>query len=137
MYRKADFKRVERAERIANRMDNAFRLPFTRITIGWDSVIGVIPGLGDTMALLPSLLILNHAREAGASRSLLLRMATNLGIDWVIGLLPLIGDVFDIGFKANLRNAALLRAHVEAKHATAGTGPAKPPRHLVGNGAPA
>ena len=122
-----DLQRVERAERIAHRMDNAFRLPFTRITLGWDSIIGLVPGVGDALALAPSAMILNHARECGAPKTLLARMATNLGIDWVIGLIPLIGDVFDIGYKANLRNAALLRAHVEARHTAAGTGPADVP----------
>lgn len=117
MDRSADFTRLATAEAIARRMDNAARVPFTRITFGWDSVLGLIPGIGDTLALLPSLYILNAARLAGAPRRLLVRMAANLGIDWAIGLVPLLGDVLDVANKANLRNAALLRAHVELRHA--------------------
>lgn len=114
----ADFDRVARAERIARRLDSAFRVPFTRISLGWDSLLGLIPGVGDTAALVPSLMILNHARKTGAPNTMLVRMAANLGIDWVIGLVPFVGDLFDIGYKANLRNAALIRAHVEVKHGT-------------------
>jgi hypothetical protein len=106
--------RVERAERIARVMDRAVRVPGTRLSFGLDSLLGLIPGIGDTLALAPSLYILHDAHRAGAPRGTLARMAGNLGIDWAIGLIPLIGDIFDIGWKANARNAALLRAHVEA-----------------------
>ena len=108
-------KNVERAERIARRMDNAFRIPGTRITFGWDSILGLVPGIGDALALAPSLYILKVARDEGAPRSLIARMGINLGLDWVIGLVPFLGDILDVGYKANLRNAALLRAHVEAQ----------------------
>ncbi|MFZ7090408.1 DUF4112 domain-containing protein [Primorskyibacter sp. 2E233] len=117
MARNTDLRHVERAESIARRMDSAFRLPFTRITFGWDSLIGLVPGVGDALALAPSLYIVKSARDLRAPRRLQRRMLANIGADWVIGLIPLIGDVFDIGFKANLRNAALLRAHVEAQQA--------------------
>ena len=130
-----DFTRLARAERIANRRDNAFRLPGTRITVGWDSIVGLVPGIGDALALLPGIYILQAAQAAGAPRSLILRMASNMGIDWVIGLIPLIGDVFDVGFKSNLRNVALLRAHVEARHREAGQG-GNDPRPFDRNGAP-
>ncbi|KUF11949.1 DUF4112 domain-containing protein [Pseudoponticoccus marisrubri] len=122
----ADFDRVETAERVARRMDSAFRLPLTRITIGWDSIIGLVPGVGDALALAPAAYILKLAHDSGASRPLLARMAGNVGLDWLIGLVPLLGDVLDVGFKANLRNAALLRAHVEARHATVARPPVAP-----------
>lgn len=115
-----DFEHVERAEKVARVMDNAFRVPGTRITLGWDSIIGLVPGVGDALALAPALVVMDGARRTGASKALLTRMGINLGLDWMIGLVPLIGDIFDVGFKANLRNAALLRAHVEAKHRDAG-----------------
>ncbi|GAA4224736.1 hypothetical protein GGQ68_001903 [Sagittula marina] len=107
---------VDRAEKIARRMDAAFHLPGTRIRIGYDSIVGLVPGIGDTLALAPSAYIVKLAHECGASHALLGRMGVNLGIDWLIGLVPLIGDIFDVGWKANLRNAALLRAHVESLH---------------------
>ncbi|WP_425100053.1 DUF4112 domain-containing protein [Tropicibacter sp. S64] len=114
-----DHDRVRTAETIARRMDSALRVPFTRITFGLDSVIGLIPGIGDALAVAPSLWIVKLAHDCGAPTHLKGRMLANIGTDWLIGLVPLIGDLFDVGFKANLRNAALLRAHVEAKHQTA------------------
>ncbi|SDY08687.1 DUF4112 domain-containing protein [Citreimonas salinaria] len=112
-----DFQRLARAERVARRMDNAVRIPFTRVTFGVDAVLGLVPGIGDAMAMLPSLYILQVANMAGAPRRLLGRMAWNIGMDFVIGLVPLVGDVLDIAYKANLRNVALLKAHVESRHA--------------------
>lgn len=120
------FRRVERVERVARTMDRAFRVPLTGIRIGWDSIIGVVPGIGDTLALAPALWILNEAREMGAPKPLLVQMAGNIGVDWVIGLVPLIGDILDVAYKSNLRNAALLRAWVEDRHRVPGDGTARP-----------
>lgn len=89
------------------------RLPGTGIRFGFDSLIGVIPVVGDTITLVPSAYILMQAHKSGASKGLLARMGANIGIDWLIGLVPLIGDLFDVGWKSNIRNAALLRTHVE------------------------
>ncbi len=118
-----DIQLAERAERIARLMDNSFRVPLTRITFGWDSILGLVPGVGDALALAPSLRILHLSHQAGAPASLRNRMLINIGVDWVIGLVPLLGDIFDLGYKANLRNAALLRAHVEAKALSPEPGP--------------
>ncbi len=120
-----DFRAVTQAESLARNMDSAFRIPMTRIRFGFDSIIGLVPGIGDTVALLPLAYHLNTARRLGLPRNQMARMATNSGIDWLIGLVPLVGDLFDVGYKANLRNAALLRAHVERRHGppTAGAPP--------------
>lgn len=140
-----DFQRLARAERIARRMDNAVRIPFTRVTFGMDEVLGLVPGIGDAMAMLPSLYILQVANMAGAPRRLLARMAWNIGIDWAIGIVPVVGDILDVAYKSNLRNVALLRAHVETRHAVShdvpdGAGdnvvPLFPPPAAAGTGAP-
>ena len=110
---------IERAESIARRMDAALRIPGTGIRVGYDSILGLVPGIGDTLALAPSAYILKLAHDSGAPPHLLGRMAANLGVDWLIGLVPLVGDIFDVGWKANLKNAALLRQHVERAHGTA------------------
>ncbi|MBP0481007.1 DUF4112 domain-containing protein [Sagittula salina] len=110
---------VERAERIARRMDAALRIPGTGIRVGYDSILGLVPGIGDTLALAPSAYIVKLAHDSGAPPHLIGRMGFNLGVDWVIGLVPLLGDIFDVGWKANLRNAALLREHVEARNSAA------------------
>lgn len=111
----------EKAEKLARRMDSAFRVPLTPIRLGWDSILGVIPGVGDTLTLAPAVYIMHLAHRAGAPKSTLTRMAINSGADWLIGLIPLLGDLLDVGYKSNIRNAALLRAYVDAKHGPAGT----------------
>lgn len=108
-------RRLERAERMARLMDRAFRVPGTSIRFGWDSILGLVPGVGDSVALLPSLYILGLAHGAGASVPLLAKMVWNMVLDWFIGLFPLVGDILDVGFKANVRNARLLREHMEAQ----------------------
>ena len=87
------FRRLERIERVARGMDRAFRLPLTRIRLGWDSIIGLIPGVGDTLALAPALWIVHESRQIGAPKPLVAQMLGNIGVDWVIGLLPLLRDV--------------------------------------------
>ncbi|QFS82775.1 hypothetical protein FIU97_08180 [Roseivivax sp. THAF40] len=122
--RQGDFDRVDRIERLARTMDRAFRLPGTRIRFGWDSLIGLIPGIGDTVALLPAAYIVATARRMGVPTSLLVKMIWNIVIDWLVGLVPFAGDIFDVGFKSNSKNARLLREHIEARHgAPAGTAP--------------
>ncbi|MFD1344210.1 DUF4112 domain-containing protein [Litorisediminicola beolgyonensis] len=111
----AHLRRLERVERLAHRMDRAFRLPGTRIRLGWDSIIGLVPGVGDTLALAPAAYILLTAHRMGVSTGTLIKMASNVGIDWLIGLVPLAGDILDVGYKSNSRNARLLREHVEAQ----------------------
>ncbi len=125
-----DLRRVERAERIARRFDAAFRIPGTGIRFGWDSVLGLIPGVGDLVTVAPAAYILKIAHDAGAPRSMMARMAGNVAIDWVIGLVPLLGDLLDVGYKANLRNVALLRQHVGSYE------PKASPRHAIQAGRP-
>ncbi|MCE0504602.1 DUF4112 domain-containing protein [Roseivivax sp. GX 12232] len=106
---------LARVEAVAHRMDRAFRLPGTRIRLGWDSIVGLIPGIGDTLALAPALYIIAAARRLGAPWPLLLKMSVNLGIDWLIGLVPLAGDLLDVGYKANTRNARALRDFLDRR----------------------
>jgi hypothetical protein len=73
----------------------------------------LIPGVGDAIGLALSAWLALEARRAGASRALLARMAANVGLDAILGSIPLLGDLFDIGFKANRRNLALLQRHLE------------------------
>ena len=103
---------IARLNRLARRMDSAFRLPIVGVRVGWDAIIGLVPGLGDAAALLPAGYILKEAHRLGASRSVLARMGANVGIDLVIGSVPLLGDLFDVGWKANLRNVDLLNRHL-------------------------
>jgi hypothetical protein len=99
-------------ELLAALMDSAFEIPGTNIRFGLDAIIGLIPGLGDTLTSFVSLYILKAASQAGVPRITLLRMATNIGIDYIVGIVPVAGDLFDVYWKANLRNVELLRRHI-------------------------
>jgi hypothetical protein len=111
--------RVERLRRLAVLLDDSIPIPGTGFRIGVDSIIGLIPGAGDLAGGAFSLYILLQAARMGVPRSLLARMGWNLAVDVVVGAIPLLGDVFDAGFKANLRNLALLERHVDRPAASA------------------
>jgi hypothetical protein len=105
--------RVERLRRLAVLLDDSIPIPGTRFRIGVESIIGLIPGAGDLAGGAFSLYILLQAARMGVPRPLLVRMGTNLVIDVVVGAVPVLGDLFDAGFKANLRNLALLERHAD------------------------
>ena len=102
-----------RTDALAYALDRMFRVPGTRMRFGLDPILGLIPGLGDTASTLLSVYIILEAVRAGASRHVLLRMAANVGIDAMLSLVPLAGDLVDAGWKANTRNLELLRHHLE------------------------
>ena len=93
-------------------LDEAFRIPGTRIRFGLDGIVGLVPGLGDVLAGLLSLVIPLAAWIRGVPYVTLLRMAANLGIGVLVGSIPLFGDAFDIAWKANRRNYRLLSRHL-------------------------
>jgi len=95
-------------------LDEAFRIPFTGIRFGIDGIIGLVPGLGDVIAGLLSLIIPIAAWIRGVPYITLARMAVNLGIGVLIGSIPILGDAFDIAFKPNRRNFRLLQRHLGA-----------------------
>ncbi|PJJ87361.1 uncharacterized protein DUF4112 [Brevirhabdus pacifica] len=105
--------KLERLEKLAGTMDSFMRIPGTGIRLGLDSLLGLIPGVGDAAALGPAGYIVYSAHQMGAPKSALAKMTVNIGIDALIGSIPLIGDIFDVGWKANRRNVALLRKHLE------------------------
>lgn len=107
--------RLDRLDALATRMDRAFRFPFTRIRFGWDSILGLVPGVGDTLTMAPAIYILQQAHDMGASKPVLVCMAANIGIDWLVGLVPLVGDILDVAVKSNSRNVALLREHLSSR----------------------
>ncbi len=96
-------------------LDTKFTLPGTSIRFGLDALLGILPGIGDTIATGLSLYIVHQAHQLGTPLFTKIRMCWNIFIDWLIGLIPLIGDIFDIGFKANSKNLHLLKSHLE-KH---------------------
>lgn len=87
-------------------------MPGTNTRIGLDPILGLLPGIGDFLAAVLSSYIVVAAARLGAPRPVLARMLINLGVDTLVGVVPLLGDLFDVGWKANMRNAALLNGYV-------------------------
>lgn len=115
--RKTDAPSFRSINTLARLMDAQFRIPGTGIRFGFDALIGLIPGVGDMISLLISTHIISVAKKNGASGFVMSRMVFNVAIDALIGAIPLAGDVFDIGFKANQRNMRLLQQHFnEGRH---------------------
>jgi len=104
---------LNRLERYADFTDSRFRIPFTNIRFGIDSVIGLIPIIGETIGLIMSLYLLREAFKLGVPNLLKLKMLRNVLLDWVIGLVPIAGDIADIAYKANIRNIKLLLEHID------------------------
>ena len=90
-------------------LDGLFRVPGTGWRFGLDSLIGLIPNLGDTLTVFPAFYILVAGVRYGVPKITLLRMAFNIGLDYVVGAIPFIGDAFDFVWKANKQNVDLIR----------------------------
>lgn len=103
-----------RLQKLANIMDSAFVIPGTDIRFGIDPILGLIPGIGDTLSVLASGYIYSCAKQAGVPWRQRMRMLGNICLDWLVGLVPLIGDLFDVSFKANSRNIAIIRSYADS-----------------------
>jgi hypothetical protein len=101
-------------EQLAYWMDSVFEFPGLGFRFGFDAIVGLIPAVGDTITSFISLYILSAARRYGVPRTTMTRMAANIAIDYVIGSIPILGDAFDVAWKANKMNVALLRRHILA-----------------------
>jgi hypothetical protein len=104
--------RDQTLQRIEILLDEAFRVPGTSIRFGLDGIVGLVPGLGDVVAGLLSLIIPVAAWIRGVPYVTLVRMAANIAIGVLVGSIPLFGDIFDIAWKANRRNYLLMRRHL-------------------------
>lgn len=108
-----DSRRVERLRRLGYLLDNSIPVPGTGFRFGLDTIIGLVPGVGDLIGGALSVYIILEAARLGVPRSLLAHMGYNVAVDTLVGGIPLLGDLFDAGYKANLRNLALVREHLE------------------------
>lgn len=104
-------RRLTRISRLARLMDTAVYMPGTNVRFGLDSVIGLLPGIGDAAGGLIGLYIINEGRRLGLPKSKLMRMVANVAIDTAVGSVPLAGDVFDVYFKSHKRNANIILDH--------------------------
>jgi len=105
-------------ENLSMYLDGLFRVPGTTWRFGLDSLIGLVPNVGDTLTLFPSFYILLAGVRYGVPKITLLRMAFNIGLDYVVGTIPFIGDAFDFVWKSNQQNMDLIRTRATGKSGT-------------------
>src|SRR4026209_2789943 len=110
---------MARLEALAQLMDGAFVIPGTTIRFGLDGIIGLIPVAGDMLAGLVSTYLIWEAKQLGAPGWLIARMLANAFLDTTSGAIPVVGDAFDVLFRANMKNMALLHRHLEKNGYTA------------------
>lgn len=110
-----DLERLERLRRVTRLMDSRWRIPGTGIPIGLDGIASIVPGVGDTLTAVVSAWIVYEAARYGLPAGVLARMIANVGLDWAVGSIPVLGTIFDIAFKANRRNLDLLHEHLERR----------------------
>lgn len=113
--------RAARIRRIATLMDDSIRIPLIGRRIGLDGLVGLIPGVGDAVSGAVSVYLILEAARAGARKRALARMALNAGLDSLVGAIPVVGDLFDLAFKANLRNARIALAEIDQREARSAT----------------
>lgn len=104
----------QRLQRLSWWLDGIVRVPGTRLRFGLDSLIGLMPGVGDVIGMLLGAGILYQGVRIGAPRGVLMRMLRNLAVDAAGGLIPVVGDLFDFAYKAHRRNADLLIEHLDS-----------------------
>lgn len=111
--------RIARLDRMADALDARFRV--FGFPVGWDSILGLIPGVGDVVTAGPGVAMIYEGYRMGARKRSMARMAANTGIDMVLGGIPLLGDAFDLVFKSHRRNMSILKhelARIEARPPT-------------------
>jgi Domain of unknown function (DUF4112) len=109
-----------RIETLAKILDSAIRIPGTNVVMGADALLGLVPVIGDAISGIIASYIIWEARRLGAPRWLVARMTMNTTIDTVLGSIPVVGDIFDVAYKSNLKNVALLKRHAEKNAARYG-----------------
>ncbi len=108
----AQLQRIQRVRQLAKLLDEAILIPGINKRIGLDPIIGLIPGGGDTITMIMSGYIVLESARLGLPRATLVQMVGNIVVDALAGTVPVVGDLFDVVSKANMRNLKLLDAHV-------------------------
>ena len=107
--------RLARLRTIAQWFDSRWTIAGTNISFGLDSLVGLIPGIGDTITGLMSLWIVREAHLLNIPWHIKIHMLWNIFVDWLVGLVPFFGDIFDVAWKANIKNFHLIEKHLK-KH---------------------
>jgi hypothetical protein len=108
---------LDEIDQFAEKLDSRFRIPLTNIRFGWDPLVGIVPILGDLAMAAASFHIIRVACQLGAERPLVRKMAVNAAIELVMGMVPLAGPVFDVFYRANVRNVQLLIDEIRRRRA--------------------
>ena len=106
-------RRIEAMEAL---LERAFQLPGTKFRVGLDSVVGLVPVIGDVVAAAMGAWLIWEARNLGMSKFHLARMSGNIAFDTVVGLIPLAGDAFDVLFRSNSRNLRIVKRWLDRHH---------------------
>jgi len=105
---------VRKLRQLSNILDNAIRVPGTSIGIGIDPILGLIPGGGDILGGILSAYIVFQAFKLGVPRETLTRMVSNIALETLTGTVPVFGDIFDVAWKANVKNVEILETHINS-----------------------
>lgn len=104
---------LKRLRRISHVLDNAIAIPGTKFRFGIDPILGLIPGGGDTVSAFFAAYIIWESAMLGLPKEVLMRMFSNILFDTFVGSVPVAGDLFDVAWKANVKNVALLEEHLQ------------------------
>ena len=105
---------VDRLRSLAHLLDDAIPIPGTNYRVGIDPILGLFPAIGDYLGMILSAYIVFQAFRMGVPKETLLRMGVNVAIDTLVGIVPVLGDLFDAGWKANQKNVALVESHLDS-----------------------
>jgi Domain of unknown function (DUF4112) len=105
-----------RLEAMEQLLERSFHIPGTRIPFGVDSMIGLVPVIGDIITAAMGAYMIWEARNLGMSKFQLMRMAANIGIDTALGAIPVAGDVFDLLWRSNSKNLRIIKKHLDKHH---------------------
>ncbi len=106
----------QRVEALELLLERSFHIPGTRVPVGLDSIIGLVPVLGDVITAALGAYMVWEARNLGMSKFQLMRMAANVGIDTALGAIPLAGDAFDFLWRSNSKNLRIIKKHLDKHH---------------------
>jgi hypothetical protein len=106
----------QRVEALELLLERSFHIPGTKIPVGLDSIVGLVPVLGDVVTAAMGAYMVWEARNLGMSKFQLMRMAANVGIDTALGAIPLAGDAFDFLWRSNSKNLRIIKRHLDKHH---------------------
>lgn len=106
----------QRVEAMETLLERSFRIPGVNLPVGLDSIIGLIPVVGDIVTAAMGAYVIWEARNLGMSKWQLMRMAANVGVDTLLGAVPLVGDAFDMIWRSNSKNLRIIKRHLDKHH---------------------